>query len=298
MSFRRLSFEIRNRLELLMAVEERGRQKALSGGEGSTVAPARRHEYPLHRSRNDGLPWPSALVYHAEPAVARSFHLGLEVAGFRVKSLSHIETALSELAASPYDLVVVSLPYPAPAGLDLLRRFEPSRQGHLGVIGIATGLNELERKIAEAMGVTHWVSGDLSTRETIEKVAGVVSEHGYLRSSAMRLWCPRSWSRFLLGPLLVDSLERFAQLGQQKRSLSAIQSRLLVYFAENNAAHPEKEILSDVWGLSDPKPKTKRVHTTIHTVRDMFRAQGNLIEWVPGVGFRLSGPFAEIRPAI
>ena len=267
------------------------------GGRRTVVFP-RRHEYPPHRSRNDLLPWPRAFVYHSEPAAAHALHLGLEVAGFRVVSFSRIEAALAELAASPHDLLLVSLPYPAPDGLALLRHFHPHRQGRLGVVGVATGLNDLERKIAEAIGVTHWVPGDASPREMIEKVAAIVSDHGYLKSSAMRLWCPHSWRRFSLGPVLVDSVERFAQLGQETRKLSALQSRLLVYFAENNRGHHQKEILCDVWGLAGPMPKTKRVYTTIHTMRDMFSAEGKLIEWVRGIGFRLSGPFAEVGPAI
>jgi len=103
------------------------------------------------------------------------------------------------------------------------------------------------------------------------------------------------WGHFFLGSMLVDSLARFAEVRGQRRKLTALQTRLLMYLAENGREYRSRfEILRDVWGLVPPIAQTKRVHTLVKGLRDLLGADDPVIEWRPGDGCRLAGRFAEV----
>ena len=108
-------------------------------------------------------------------------------------------------------------------------------------------------------------------------------------------WYPTMWGRFFLGSILVDNLARFAEVHSQRRKLTALEARFLMYLAENGREYSSRTaILRDVWGLVPPIAKTKRVHTLVKRLRDLLGANDPVVEWRPGDGCRLAGRYAEV----
>lgn len=250
-----------------------------------------RKYYPQHRSQADVLQWPTAFVYHPDFDTLKALHLAVEVAGFRVRGVQKLEEKWIPSYGVLDPLIILHLKYPNPSGLEILRRVPLKRDGVLGVAALVAGGDQLEQGVAHALGVTLWVPSDAGIEEFMRRLTTALRE---TRLGTAR-WYPTIWGRFFLGSILVDTLARFAEVRGQRRKLTALQTRLLMYLAENGHKYcSQVAILRDVWGLVPPITKTKRVHTLVKRLRDLLGTDGPAIEWRPGDGCRLAGLFAEV----
>jgi len=247
--------------------------------------------YPQHRSQAAVLPWPTAFVYHPESSTLKTLHLAVELAGFRVRGVQKVDEKWIPPNGVLDPLIVLHLKYPRPSALEILRRAPLRGDGVLVVAALVDGGNQLEQGVAQALGVTLWVPSDAGIEEFMRRLTTALRE----RQGGTARWYPTVWGRFFLGSILVDTLARFAEVRSQRRKLTALQTRLLMYLAENGREYrSQTTILRDVWGLVPPVAKTKRVYTLAKGLRDLLGADDPVIEWRPGEGCRLAGRFAEV----
>jgi len=240
------------------------------------------------------LPWPTAVAYHPDPSTARSVHLGLEVAGFRVRSFHSIDTCLEALPSIEPSLLFVDLHGSRPRVFDLLRAVQRDKTDWMGAVAWSDPTDEQERRTAATLGISLWIPRAAPQEEVFRILSSFVSAPGRETAPGVA-WCPRLWGRFLMGPIRVDVVARVAEAKGGRRRITAMQARLLVYLAEHaTAGRPEDAMLREVWGIEPPARKSNRVHAAIHNLRELFRSEGDIVGWVPGSGYRLSDPFSRI----
>lgn len=251
--------------------------------------------YPRRRRCRPVPSWPTALVIHSDQDVRNEIHFALEVAGFSVRSAAAAEVGRVQLASCNPDLVLIHLPFPRRRALDLLRGTPPDWTERRAVVAIASGGDQVDRAVASALGV----QACLPDGRSIEALMLALRGHVLLRSKrAVGGYFPALWWPFFAGSLLIHVLGRYAETRGRRQRLTVMELRVLLFLAENSRRPcTESDLREKVWRTTS-KDRTRRVHTMLKTLRDLFRDHGNLIDRIPGSGFQLSRRFAEIVPIV
>ncbi|MCK2182919.1 response regulator transcription factor [Halomonas getboli] len=119
------------------------------------------------------------LVVDDEPNIVLSLEFLMQQAGFEVMTAEDGETALTRVAETRPDLVLLDISLPGIGGFDVLERLRADPDlARLPVIMLTAHGREVEREKGLALGADDYVTKPFSTRELVERVKALLGEAG------------------------------------------------------------------------------------------------------------------------
>jgi two-component system catabolic regulation response regulator CreB len=228
------------------------------------------------------MPLQRILVVEDEPAIAESLAYALRREGYGVAVSSTLSQASVELAAEPFDLMVLDLMLPDGSGFDLLGRMRHP-ESLTAVIVLSSRDAEADRVAALETGADDYVTKPFSPREVVARVRAV------LRRSRPERRPPTASPAD--PPLTIDPSARRAFVHGKVVELTRVEFDLLACLLEApGRVYTRAQLIDRVWG--DGFAITDR--TIDSHVKGLRRkvsdagGQAHVIETVRGVGYRVS----------
>ena len=223
------------------------------------------------------------LVVEDESDVANLIKHALERGGgVQVETVASGSAALTSIAASPPDLLILDLNLPGVDGTEVCRllRAKPA-SATLPIIMLTARTEESDRVLGLDLGADDYITKPFSPRELAARIRAVLRRRTGPGGGAMALY---------RGPHLVADFEAVAVAvdGEPVR-LTRREFELLKCLVENrNRVLSRDRLLARVWGY-DPSIETRSVDVHVGRLRAKLRTAGPQIETVVGLGYRFVG---------
>lgn len=225
----------------------------------------------------------SILIVEDEAALAESVHFALEMEGFEVATVGDGREAVSVVAASPPDLVLLDLMLPGLSGLDVLRTV---RQDHQMPVIILTAKDaEADKVLGLELGADDYVTKPFSMRELVARV------RSHLRRS--RLGGTHEDSLVISGGNIEMDIDRHeVRVRGDEVPLRPKEFDLLfALLARKGKLVTRDTLISEVWGY-DYVGDTKTLDVHIKRLRKKVESDPSdpeLIVTVRGLGYKFLG---------
>lgn len=221
------------------------------------------------------------LLVEDDPSVAAGVVDGLG-AGFSVTHCATGRDALTALAGTSVDIVLLDLGLPDMDGTDVCRQIRATSA--VPIIVVSARGDEIDRVLSLEMGADDYVVKPFGMRELVARIRAVTrrtAATGETEASAESV-------RELFG-LTVDTRTQRVVLGGEEIHLTPKEFELVVYLsADPGAVYRRQDILHDVWD-TNWYGTSKTLDAHIAAIRKKF-GSASWIESVRGVGFRFGGP--------
>lgn len=202
----------------------------------------------------------------------------LRSTGFAAAGFADGESFFAALRGELPKLVILDVMLPCMDGVEILRRLKADAKTRDIPIIMATAKGMEYDKIQSLdLGANDYLVKPFGMMEMVSRVKAV------LRRSA-----PKARDRVLtLGALTVNLAEHVVLQGSERLLLTLKEFELLRLFLENpGRVFTRDQLLSEIWGM-DYDGETRTVDVHIRMLRSKLGAQGDRIETVRGVGYRL-----------
>ncbi|WKJ89239.1 two-component system response regulator CreB [Methylomonas montana] len=202
------------------------------------------------------------LVVEDEPAIADTLIYVLNNSGYQTEHVGLAQTALTQLRAEPFDLVILDVGLPDGNGFDLCRQLR--RFSEVPVIFLTAHGDEIDRIVGLEIGGDDYVTKPFSPREVAARVGVILRRLGASSTNGQ----PSA----ITGHFELDSLACRIRYRGQMLDLTRYEYLLLKLLIE----HPERifsreQLLERIW--QDPGEVFDRtVDTHIKTLRAKLRA--------------------------
>ncbi|MCL1808713.1 MAG: response regulator transcription factor [Clostridiales bacterium] len=219
------------------------------------------------------------LVVEDEASIRRFITLNLEVAGYDVKEAASGEEALSKIAESLPDVVVLDLMLPGIDGLSVCRSIRENTKQPLVIMLTAKG-QDTDKILGLELGADDYMVKPFNPYELIARIKAMLRRRNHFSDVSTVL---------AFGDLSLDTAANKLSKGGIPVELTPIEYSLLKMFMEN----PEKalkrdELLNAVWG-SDYFGYTKTLDVHIRRLREKIEdnpSRPEHIVTVWGSGYR------------
>lgn len=204
----------------------------------------------------------------------------LENAGYRVVTAADGLSALNSARDQLPDLIILDLMLPVMDGLEVcrnLKRGEATK--NIPVLMLTAKGEEIDRVVGFEIGAEDYVIKPFSVRELLLRIKAILRRAKGGAAEEKRL--------IEVGGLKIDLDAHQSWVGEEKLQLTATEFKLLSELAENRGRVLTRERLLDrVWGYTF-EGYGRTVDTHIRRVRKKLGREGDLIETVRGIGYRL-----------
>jgi two-component system phosphate regulon response regulator PhoB len=204
----------------------------------------------------------------------------LQNTGYRVATAADGLSALNAARATLPDLIILDLMLPVMDGIEVcrtLKRGEATK--NIPVLMLTAKGEEIDRVVGFEMGAEDYVIKPFSVRELLLRIKAILR-----RAKGAAEEVPRY---IRVGELRIDPAGHHVWVGEEQLSFTATEFKLLCELAENRGRVLTRERLLDrVWGYTF-EGYGRTVDTHIRRVRKKLGRQGDLIETVRGIGYRL-----------
>ena len=210
-----------------------------------------------------------------------SLQKALQKEGFTVYTTSNGEEAITLCEAIKPDLVILDLNLPDMSGIEvcLSIRSTPSI-ANMAVLMLTAKTQEQDRVKGFEVGADDYVPKPFSTKELILRIKALLR----------RSFVPQKESSLRFANIRLDPLAHQCFVGEEEKSLTALEFRLLQKFLENIGIVLTREVLlQDVWNM-DPKVNTRTVDKHVQRLRNKLSEAGDLVQTIRGIGYRLRLP--------
>jgi two-component system OmpR family response regulator len=182
------------------------------------------------------------------------------------------KTALAQVESIPYDVVVLDWMLPDIDGVRVCRELR-SRGVSVPIVMLTARAEVSERITGLDAGADDYIVKPFDLGEFLARV----------RARARR---EVGGNAMILGPLMIDRVERRAVLHGEVLALTPREFTLLAYLGRNaGRVVPRTELLSKVWEtMFDPGSNVIEAH--IKNLREKLGANSTMIETVRGTGYR------------
>lgn len=226
---------------------------------------------------------PRILLIDDEPAITESLAYALERAGFETEAAATLEAADARMLAGTFQLIVLDLMLPDGNGLDWLRALR--QRSELPVIILSSHDDPVEHVVGLELGADDYIDKPFSPREVVARIRAVLRRVVYPVEPQSPPETPQGLS--------LDPQKRQAMGNGQRLNLSRTEFDLLATFMGAPGRVFEREqLLNRVWG-ADVTITERTVDVHIKSLRKKLAVaglDGNTIETVRGVGYRLAEP--------
>ena len=217
------------------------------------------------------------LVVEDNKKLARFLLRALLEEGYVVDLVGDGLTAIDQIQAIAYDLVILDWMLPGSDGLSVCRSVR-ARGSQVPIIMLTARAEVPERIAGLDAGADDYLPKPFDLGELLARV----------RARGRRVGGAAEVVR--VGSLLVDRADRRATIEGRKLDLTPRELSLLAYLArEAGRVVPRTELLSKVWETAfDPSSNVVEVH--VKNLRDKLGTHAAMIETVRGVGYRMAAP--------
>ncbi|HEY2384960.1 MAG TPA: response regulator transcription factor [Terriglobia bacterium] len=218
------------------------------------------------------------LIVDDDPDIQRLVSYNLSQAGFQVTAASSGRTALEAVQQNPPDLIILDVMMPDIDGMEVcrtLRQRENSRR--IPIIMLTARGDEIDRVVGFELGADDYVMKPFSPRELVLRVKSIFRRVGDGRTETLRA-----------GTIQLLPQRRQVLVGDTPVVLTAKEFDLLYELMRAGGNVLTREFLMDkVWGYhGDATSRTLDTH--VRRLREKLGAEGDLVETVRSVGYRLA----------
>jgi two-component system phosphate regulon response regulator PhoB len=218
------------------------------------------------------------LIVDDDPDIVKLVRYNLVHAGFNVEAASTGREALKLIHKLPPDLVVLDVMLPDVDGLEvcrMLRQQQPSRR--IPILMLTAKGEEIDRVVGFELGADDYVSKPFSPRELVLRVKSILRRSGAERIDVLHA------GRIQLLP---DRRQCF--VNSALISLTAKEFDLLYELMKARGNVLTREVLMDrVWGYHG-EATSRTLDTHVRRLREKLGRDGERVETVRGVGYRVS----------
>lgn len=222
---------------------------------------------------------PHILVVDDETDVREVIQLNLGREGYWVTTAADGQSALDLLREEPFDAAILDVMMPGMDGLALCRAIREDPQlRSLPILLLTARDSEMDHIIGLEVGADDFISKSASPRLISTRLKAVLRRKGPIEEGADRL---------TFGTLIIDRSRQEVHDVEGPLPLTTMEYALLLVLAENpNRVFTRGDLLARVWG--DEVVVTERtVDVHIKNLRQKIGGNGDLIETVRGVGYRV-----------
>jgi two-component system, OmpR family, KDP operon response regulator KdpE len=223
------------------------------------------------------------LVVDDEPQILRALRTSLRGAGYEVDTAETAEQALTQLAVSPPDAVILDLVLPDGRGTDIAR--ELRTWSNVPVIVLSVVGDESEKVAALDAGADDYVTKPFGIDELLARLR-----------AALRRGDPSGEPVVEIGALSIDLEKRAVHLDGKLVQLTPHEFELLRALARNpGKLMTHSALLREVWGRAYGD-ESHYLHVYVSQLRRKLEpdpARPRYILTEPGAGYRLVDPSAS-----
>jgi two-component system phosphate regulon response regulator PhoB len=232
---------------------------------------------------------PRIALVEDERALLEVLQYNFERAGFQIDAYERGDSALEGLRSRPPDVVLLDLMLPGLDGLELARILKrDERTAEIPILVLTARGEEVDRIVGLELGADDYITKPFSPREVVLRVKAVLRRSRpveLVSNAAHPIEQAVSWLE--AGALRLDPEGHRLFVGDQEVPLTPIEFRLLRFLLERKGrAQSRAQLLSDIWGYSEDVD-SRTVDTHVRRLRKKLGPEGDRIETVVGVGYRL-----------
>lgn len=204
----------------------------------------------------------------------------LNNSGFEAVGFERGTELFAALKEEKPELILLDLMLPQEDGISILKRLKDDGQTTGIPVIILTAKNgEYDKVVGLDQGADDYVTKPFGMMELISRIRAVLRRSGAGTAAVS--------SRMRIGGILLDDEAHEVFVFEKRVDLTLKEYQLLKLLMENkNKVLTRDIILERVWGYNfDGETRTADVH--VRTLRAKLGQEGNLIETVRGVGYRI-----------
>ncbi len=221
------------------------------------------------------------LIVDDEHAIREMVDFALTRAGYQVVGAEDATSALSAIAQSRPDLILLDWMLPDISGVDLARRLKKEElYQEIPIIMLTARVEEQDKVRGLEVGADDYVTKPFSTRELVARIKAVLRRtHPAEKDESLNV-----------GQLVIDPGSHRVHVSGSELHLGPTEYRLLYFLM----SHPDRvysraQLLDRVWGQNTfIEDRTVDVH--VRRLRKILSESGydHLIQTVRGAGYRFS----------
>lgn len=202
----------------------------------------------------------------------------LETTGFEARGFEDGAAFFEALAGKLPELVLLDIMLPGEDGLEILKKLKASaRTRNIPVIMLTAKGSEYDKVMGLDGGADDYVTKPFGMMELVSRIRAV------LRRSRQK----EVGDMLMTGSLCLNRKKHEVTVKGEAVSLTLKEFELLRLLLENpNVVLTRDRLLEDIWGY-DFDGETRTVDVHIRTLRQKLGDEGNRIETVRGVGYRI-----------
>ncbi len=222
------------------------------------------------------------LVVEDEQDLASLVEYNLRSDGHQVDVAQSGASGVSKFKATRPDLVLLDLMLPDISGTEVARLIRGADGKRTPIIMVTARGEEADRVKGLEMGADDYVVKPFSVKELLLRVKNVLRRQED---------APAKPAAVLKAPgIVLDTDRHEVRVDDKPVVLTHMEFKLLRTFLERPGRVQTREtLLSDVWGI-EADITTRTVDTHIKRLREKLGAQGDCIETIRGVGYKLVTP--------
>lgn len=229
---------------------------------------------------------PHILVIEDSKNLADVICRELEQAGYTASAAYDGETGLQMIRHTNPDFIILDWMLPLKSGLDILHDLGDNRL--MPVLMLTARNEEADRVIGLELGADDYLTKPFSMRELVARVRAMLRRHERIQEILRNDQTPGS-GKLDWGEIHVDPTRYYAAKNGVDLELTRTEFDLLTLFIRNpRRVFSRAYLLETVWGETYIEGD-RSVDNAILRLRKKLGEQGEAIETVWGMGYRLKG---------
>jgi two-component system phosphate regulon response regulator PhoB len=228
---------------------------------------------------------PRVAIVEDEAALVEVLQYNLERAGLATDVYARGDTALEGLRANPPDAILLDLMLPGLDGLELARTLKRNEQtSRIPIIVLTARGEEVDRIVGLELGADDYITKPFSPREVVLRVKAVLRRARVIEPAPLE---PAESEWLEVGSLRLDRDGYRLFVDDDEVALTPTEFRLLRFLLERKGrVFTRGQLLTDVWAYAE-EVDSRTVDTHIRRLRKKLGSEGDRIETVVGIGYRL-----------
>ena len=225
---------------------------------------------------------PRIAVVEDEMALVEVLQYNLERSGFATDVYTRGDTAWEGLRQRPPDLILLDIMLPGMDGLELARQLKREEDTtHIPILILTARSEEVDRIVGLELGADDYISKPFSPREVVLRIKAVLRRaRGTDEAHDTSRWLEA-------GDLRMDPEGYRVFITETEILLTRTEFQLLRFLLERKGrVQTRARLLGDIWDYAEDVD-SRTVDTHIRRLRKKLGREGERIETVIGVGYRL-----------
>ena len=225
------------------------------------------------------MPREKIFIIEDDKNISKLVKYNLEKEGFNCSAFFSGEEALKALEKEKADLLILDIMLPGMDGLEVCRRIKKADGlSTIPIIMLTAKGEEVDRIVGLELGADDYIVKPFSPRELVLRIKSIFK----------RLALPEEEKNILKsGKIVIDISRHKVTVNKREVILAPMEFKLLALLIKREGRVQSRErLLEDVWDIASDVT-TRTVDTHIKRLREKIGKEGDIIETVRGVGYRV-----------